>query len=150
MFSVGGKSLRRLGSWLQMEASKRPRNGNHRRSLMPYLLGTQSGCCNRSPPYDTWRGIQFRTPTESLDTFRRASSLRNAKSLKTCGPGGEMARLQSSGRLWTWFSLQKGPGEAVDLSYFERTLHPPLPPKATISLNWETILCHSFLEKLPL
>lgn len=38
MFSVGEKSLERLRSWLQMEASKRPRNRNSRCFIIPYFL----------------------------------------------------------------------------------------------------------------
>lgn len=48
------------------------------------------------------------------------------------------------------FGLWKGQVEVVGLSYFEQIVHPPLPPKAAIFLNWETVLCHSLLEKLPL
>lgn len=108
-----------------MEASKRPRDGNSRHFLIPYLLSPQTGCCDRA----TLCGIQFRTPAESSDKFRRASSLRNPKSFETVNVEEKCPDY----RIWTNFELGlvcRKVKWKLSICYLEQIVHPPLPPKS--------------------
>lgn len=150
MFSVGGTFLERLGSCLKIEAYKRLRNGNRRCFIRTYLWSMKTGFYDSYFLYDTWCRIYVRTPTWVFGKYRRASSLRYWKGFETCDPIREMSRLKNSGSLWARFSLQKGQMEVVDLSYFGQIVNSFLFPKITNFLNQKTVLCHSFLGKLPL
>lgn len=118
--------------------------------IRTYLWSMQTGFYDSYLLYDTWCGIYVRISTWVFGKYRRASRLRNCKGFETCDHIREMSRLKNSGSLWARFSVQKGQVEVVALSYFEQTVHPFLPSKAANFLNQKTVLCHSFLGKLPL